>query len=191
MEAASKVKIDFAVNTIVDDAGDVTDLYCGDWIESHRVVCEAFAKKHTVSIPEKRDLVVASCGGYPFDINMIQAHKSLEAASHACTDGGTIILLAECRDGLGRDDFLNWFTAADSGELAAKLCEKYQVNGQTAWSLLKIAERFNIKMMSTLDQGTLKLLRSEKLDTEEVQHLINETTRGYVIPNASKLLIKS
>jgi nickel-dependent lactate racemase len=191
MEAASKAKIAFSVNTIVNDAGDVTDVFCGDWIESHRAACDVFAKGHTVSIPEKRDLVVASCGGYPFDINMIQAHKSLEAASHACADGGTIILLAECRDGLGRDDFLNWFTAADSDELAARLCEKYQVNGQTAWSLLKKAERFNVKMMSTMDGGTLKLLRSEKLDTEDVQRLINETTRGYVIPNASKLLIKT
>jgi nickel-dependent lactate racemase len=189
MEAASKVKIDFAVNTFVDDAGDVTDVFCGDWIESHRVTCEVFAENHTVRISEKRDLVIASCGGYPFDINMIQAHKALEAASHACTDGGTIVLLAECRDGLGRDDFLNWFTAADTGELAAKLCEKYQVNGQTAWSLLKKAERFKVGMMSTLDGGTLKLMRCEKLGTEEVQRLINETTRGYVIPNASKLLI--
>jgi nickel-dependent lactate racemase len=191
MEAASKVKIDFAVNTIVNDAGDVTEVFCGDWIESHRATCNAFAAAHTVSIPEKRDLVVASCGGYPFDINMIQAHKSLEAASHACADGGTIILLAECRDGLGREDFLNWFTAADNSELAERLCEKYQVNGQTAWSLLKKAERFNVRMMSTLDQGTLKLLRSEKLDTADVQRLINETTRGYVIPNASKLLIRA
>jgi nickel-dependent lactate racemase len=191
VEAASKAKIDFAVNTIVNDAGDVTDVFCGDWIESHPAACHAFAENHTVSIPEKRGLVIASCGGYPFDINMIQAHKSLEAASHACTDGGTIILLAECRDGLGRDDFLNWFTAADSGELAAKLCEKYQVNGQTAWSLLKKTERFKVRMMSTLDQGTLKLMRCEKLDTEDVQRLINETTRGYLIPNASKLLVKN
>ena len=191
MEAASMVRVDFTVNTIVNDAGDVTDVFCGQWIESHREACEVFAEIHTVKISEKRDLVIASCGGYPLDINMIQAHKSLEAASQACNDGGTIILLAECRDGLGRDDFLNWFTAADSRELAEKLCEKYQVNGQTAWSLLKKAERFNIRMMSTLDQGTLKLMRCEKLDTEEVQRLINETTRGYVIPNASKLLIET
>jgi nickel-dependent lactate racemase len=191
MEAASKVKIDFSVNSIVNDAGDVTDVICGDWIESHRIACDSFANSHTVSITEKRDLVIASCGGYPMDINMIQAHKSLEAASQACNDGGTIVLLAECRDGLGRDAFLNWFTAADSSELAAKLCEKYQVNGQTAWSLLKKAERFRVAMMSTLDQGSLKMLRCEKTDVAEIQHLINEKTRGYLIPNASKLLIKS
>lgn len=191
MEAAWNVKIDFAVNTIVNDAGDVTDVFCGDWIGSHRAACDEFVESHTVSIPEKRDLVIASCGGYPFDINLIQAHKSLEAASHACSDGGTIVLLTECRDGLGRDDFLNWFAAADSSELAVKLCEKYQVNGQTAWSLLKKAERFRIAMMSTLDDAAVRSLRCEKIDAGEVQQHINEKTRGYFIPSASKLLIKN
>ena len=191
MQAAERVKIDFAVNSIVNDAGDITDVFCGDWIESHRAACDIFGERHTVTIAEKRDLVIVSCGGYPFDINMIQAHKALEAASHACTDGGTIVLLAECRDGFGRDDFLDWFTAADSSELAAKLCEKYQVNGQTAWSLLKNAERFLIRVVSTLDDGTLRLLRCEKREPREIQELINETARGYVIPNASKLLIKN
>ena len=191
VEAASKVKIDLAVNTIVNEAGNVVDLYCGDRIASHRAACEAFASSHTINIEEKREMVIASCGGYPFDINLIQAHKSLEAAANACSDGGTIILLAECPDGLGRDDFLNWFESADSRELGAKLCEKYQVNGQTAWSFLKKAERFRIHLLSTLDEGTLQTLRCGKSDVAEIQRLTSKTTRGYLIPNASKLLIKS
>jgi len=62
-----------------------------------------------MKIDRKRELVIVSCGGYPYDINLIQAHKSLDMAAHACTDGGTIVLLAECRDGLGHPTFLNWF----------------------------------------------------------------------------------
>jgi nickel-dependent lactate racemase len=191
VEAASKARIDFAVNTIVNDAGDVTDIFCGDRTTAHRAACDTFASRHKVSITERRELVIASCGGYPFDINMIQAHKSLEAASTACIDGGTIVLLAECRDGLGRDDFLDWFDAADSIELAQKLCEKYQVNGQTAWSFLKKAERFNIAMVSSLDEDSLNKMRSKKLRADGVEALINEKTRGYLIPNASKILIET
>ncbi|PYS89353.1 MAG: nickel-dependent lactate racemase [Acidobacteria bacterium] len=189
VEAASKAKIDFAISAIVNDAGDVTDVFCGDQITSHRAACDTFASQHKISIAEKRELVIASCGGYPFDINMIQAHKSLEAASKACIDGGTIVLLAECRDGLGRDDFLNWFDAEDSGDLGRRLCEKYQVNGQTAWSFLKKAERFKVAMVSSLDEDILGRMRSKKLRADGVEALINEKTRGYLIPNASKLQI--
>lgn len=191
VEAASKAKIDFAISTIVNDAGDVTDIFCGDRITAHRGACDTFAARHKVSIADKRELVIASCGGCPFDINMIQAHKSLEAASKACIDGGTIVLLAECRDGLGRDDFLNWFEAADGSDLGRKLCEKYQVNGQTAWSFLKKAERFNIAFVTSLDENSLSKMRSRKLRADGVDTLINEKTRGYLIPNASKILIET
>jgi nickel-dependent lactate racemase len=99
----------FAVNTFVDDAGLAVDLVCGDWKISHKKACEIYAARHTIEVSEKRDLVLVSCGGAPFDLNMIQAHKALDAASRICRDGGTIVLLAECADGLGRKYFLDWF----------------------------------------------------------------------------------
>ncbi|MEO7659669.1 MAG: nickel-dependent lactate racemase, partial [Pyrinomonadaceae bacterium] len=156
MEVVEKVAPAFAINAIVNDDGEAVDIFCGNWRSSHRAACAAYAESHTVTIPEKRDLVIASCGGAPYDINLIQAHKALDAASQACKDGGTIIFLAECSDGLGRDDFLKWFEAANSEKLAAMLCEKYQVNGQTAWSLLKKAERFDIRVVTAIETGKLK-----------------------------------
>jgi nickel-dependent lactate racemase len=185
VEAASKTKIAFAVNTIVNDDGDVADLFCGDWIKSHQAACDAFSDQHSISISKKRDLVIVSCGGFPYDINMIQAHKSLNAASHACSEGGTIVLLAECRDGLGRDDFLNWFDAADGRDLALKLCEKYQVNGQTAWNLLRKAERYRIEAISSLKGDVL-----EKMRVKKVNEILRTDGGGYIIPNASRLKIE-
>jgi nickel-dependent lactate racemase len=159
MEAVTKINPAFAINTIVDDEGAAVDLFCGDWITSHRRACGEYAARHTIKIEEKRDLVIVSCGGFPYDINMIQAHKSLEAASHACTEGGTIILLAECTDGVGRKDFLDWFDADNSDALAERLCKNYQVNGQTAWSLLRKAERFDIRIITALDAGACEKMR--------------------------------
>jgi lactate racemase len=189
VEAASKIPVAFAINTTVDDSGAITSVFCGDWIKSHQKACEHFARNHTLKIDRKRDLVIASCGGYPFDINLIQAHKTLDAAAAACNDGGTIILLAECIDGLGRTDFLDWFDASDSRALTEKLCERYQVNGQTAWSLLTKAERFDIKIVTSLDSNTVKTMR---LDEIKVDDLIRELTNkhgGYIIPAGSKILI--
>src|SRR5262249_55194595 len=117
MEAVAKINPSFTINTIVDDSGQVIDMFCGNWITSHRKACETYAASHKIKIAEKRDVVIVSCGGYPHDINLIQAHKALEAASYACTDGGTIVLLSECSDGLGRKDFLDWFAAETSDAL--------------------------------------------------------------------------
>jgi len=191
VEAASKVKVSFAVNTIVNDAGEAVDVYCGDWITSHRAACDEYAGKYSVKINEKRDLVIVSCGGYPHDINMIQAHKALEAASQACSEGGTIVFLAECADGLGRDDFLNWFEAENSDALGAKLCESYQVNGQTAWSLLKKAERFDVRIISTLTAQTTETMRLTAMQSlTRTMTKIKAGSDGYILPAGAKVSIK-
>jgi nickel-dependent lactate racemase len=185
MEAVAKVVPAFAINTVVSDAGEAVDLYCGNWISSHRAACDAYAADHTIEIAEKRPVVVVSCGGYPFDINMIQAHKALDTAARACSDGGLIYFLAECQDGLGRDDFLKWFEARNSERLAEILCEKYQVNGQTAWSLLTKAERFDIRVITQLDDVTCTMMGPRKIEPSE----ISLADGGYILPHGAKFHI--
>lgn len=190
MEAVAKVDPAFAITTVVNDAGEVVDLFCGNWITSHRVACDAYALDHTIKIAEKRDLVIASCGGFPHDINMIQAHKTLDAAARACNEGGTIILLAECADGLGHDDFLNWFEAANSDELAANLCKRYQVNGQTAWSLLRKAERFDVRIVTDLDVVQVQKMKLKKATETDVSSIADDAVKsGYIFPNGAKFAV--
>ncbi len=186
IQATALIDPSFSVNSIIGEHGGATEMFCGNWITSHQKACKHFANENTISIKEKREVVVVSCGGIPFDINMIQAHKTLDAAAEACVDGGTIVLIAECIEGLGRSDFLKWF-AGDSDELAEMLCENYQVNGQTAWSLLNKAERFEVRLMTGLtdeDLSTMKLSRIEKLAE------IGPTKSGYIIPNGAKVRVK-
>src|SRR5690606_10748913 len=143
---------------------------------------------NTITIREKRAVVVASCGGHPFDIDLIQAHKTLDAAAGACADGGTILLFAECEEGLGRHDMAQWFmdgnSVAGSSAIAARLCENYKVNGQTAWSIRRKAERFDIKMAAALSDSQLELIGFERLiDTGKFL----KDQSGYLIPNGAKV----
>ncbi len=186
-EAVAKVNPAFCISAIVEDTGEAVDILCGKWITSQRAACDAKAAAHSIEIAEKRELVIVSCGGFPHDINMIQAHKALETASHACVDGGTIILLAECAEGMGRDDFLNWFEAADSDALAAKLCEKYQVNGQTAWSLLRMAERFHVKVITSLSKTDTDRLRLQKLPNLSDLLNANGVRYGYIFSDGARV----
>jgi nickel-dependent lactate racemase len=180
----------FSINTIVNDKGEAIEMFCGDWISAHRAACEFYAAGHTIEIAEKRDLVIVSCGGFPFDTNMIQAHKALEAAAAACTDGGTIVFLAECADGLGRRDFLEWFRAESSDALAGKLCADYQVNGQTAWSLLTKAERFDVRVITSLSESETRPMRLQK--ARSLDEILSENDKkGYILPFGAKFLIKT
>ena len=179
----------FLVNTVTDERGRVVRLYAGDWRTAHRRACAEYADSHSLKIPEKRALVVASAGGAPYDINLIQAHKALEMASYACAEGGHIVLVAECADGLGRPDFLKWFDAADSRALEARLRDAYEVNGQTAWSLLTKAERFRVHLVSSLPDEDVRLMRMTPARTvEEALAQAGGDAGGYVMPRGAAFM---
>jgi len=178
----------FGINTIVDQTKRAVKLFCGDWRQAHRAACDDYLDRHSVQIPERREVVVASCGGFPYDINLIQAHKALDMASHACKDGGTIVLLAECRDGLGRPDFLKWFDSANSRALAERLRNEYEVNGQTAWALLTKAERYRVCLVSELPDEQVKLMRMTPVRSiaEALEGASDRT--GFIMPRGAAIL---
>ncbi|HEY9402104.1 MAG TPA: nickel-dependent lactate racemase [Pyrinomonadaceae bacterium] len=186
---AAEIAPSFLLNTWTNERGEAVRLYAGDWRVAHRLACAEYADTHTIRIAEKRPLVVASCGGWPHDINLIQAHKTLDMAAHACTEGGTIILVAECPDGAGRADFLQWFDAENSHALAARLREAYAVNGQTAWALLTKAERFNVRLVSRLDAAEVRRMRMTPADTiEDALAHGGGDERGYVMPHGARFM---
>src|SRR5687767_8309415 len=84
----------FLINTIVDERGRAERVFAGNWRAAHRRACEEYASRHSQKIEQKRPVVVVSCGGLPYDINLIQAHKALDMAAQACLEGGLIVLLA-------------------------------------------------------------------------------------------------
>jgi nickel-dependent lactate racemase len=183
---AAEVAPSFLINAVVDEKGRAHSVYAGDWRAAHKKACAEYLEEHSVKIEEKRKVVVASCGGSPWDINLIQAHKSLDMASHACREGGNIILLAECAERFGRADFLKWFDAPDSRALETQLREHYEVSGQTAWSLLVKAEKFRVHLVSKLgeeDVRQMRLIPSRSVD--EALARVDQNGQGYIMPRAS------
>jgi nickel-dependent lactate racemase len=186
---AQLVNPTFGINTIVDEKKQAVGVFCGDWRLAHRAACEHYLSNHSIEIKTKRDVVIASCGGFPHDINLIQAHKTMDMAAHACVDGGTIILLAQCQDGLGRPDFMKWFDSADSRALEERLQDGYEVNGQTAWSLLTKAEKFRVILVSDLPNESVRKMRmvpAASLDDALAQ--VDSSVAGYVMPRGAAIL---
>lgn len=179
----------FAINAVVDELGRATQIFAGHWRHAHRAACGIYLKEHSTTIAGRREIAIASCGGSPYDINLIQAHKSLDMAALACEPGGTIILLAECRDGFGRADFLKWFTSENSRALERRLQDAYEVNGQTAWALLTKAERFKVVLISELDPDDIRRMRmipARSLD--EAMSEVDPQAEGFILPRGAALL---
>jgi len=99
-EAAAMVEPAFLLNVTLNRDKQITAVFAGDFEEAHAQGC-AFAKeKAMVPAPEPFDIVVASNSGYPLDLNLYQAVKGMSAASQVVKDGGSIIVAADCWDGI-------------------------------------------------------------------------------------------
>lgn len=186
---AAMIEPRFSISSVVDERGRAVRIHAGAWRAAHREGCEQYLANHSFEIEARREVVIASCGGYPYDINLIQAHKSLDMAAHACTAGGAIVLLAECRDGLGRADFLKWFAEKNSQALAARLRESYEVNGQTAWSLLTKAERYRIYLVSELPDEEVRRMRMNPAHSlNDALDQVSRDRQTYIMPYGARFL---
>ena len=176
----------FVFNTILDQRKRVQKIFSGHWENAHRTGCDDYLKTHSVRLKERRRLAIVSAGGFPRDINVIQAHKAYEFAQHAIEPGGTIILAAECREGMGHDSFFPWFRYTDLEEFERNLRENYQVYGQTAYSLLTKARRFNLILVSSLPPGVVEQMGLQPAATlDEAMSLAEKKTGrcpGYILP---------
>lgn len=186
---AEVINPSFGINCVVDEKGRAVRVYAGHWRAAHRVGCLEYITDHSVRIPNRRDLVIVSCGGSPYDINLIQAHKALDMAAYACREGGTIILLAECAEGLGRQDFSKWFVEANSNALESRLREAYEVNGQTAWALMTKTERFRVILVSSLPANLVEQMQMAPAGSlSEALGAVQPEAEGYIMPRGAGLL---
>ncbi|MCJ7538121.1 MAG: nickel-dependent lactate racemase [Desulfobacterales bacterium] len=182
---------DLAIHGILDSRGQVCDLLPGAGTDHFRNACAEHGKHCEVSVTGDYDLVIASCGGYPKDINFIQSHKAIEHASKFVRNDGMLIILAECRDGVGSKTFLPWFEMGGWKNAFDRLAQNYEGNGGTALSMMSKLNRIRILMVTQLSDSFCKTIGIEKISMDQAKLLVKQSTDSVAaIPNAG-LVVKT
>lgn len=97
---------EFSINAVIDDKRNISGFFCGDIEKAHEVSVEFSSRYVTAGLPEKADIIVTTSAGYPLDKTYYQAVKGLVGVLGVLKEGGTIIMAAECSEGLGSDNFI-------------------------------------------------------------------------------------
>lgn len=99
-DAARMVPETFLVNVTLNRDKQITAVFAGDLEAAHAQGC-AYVKEHAmVGVDAPFDVVITSNSGYPLDLNVYQSVKGMSAAAQIVRPGGTIIIAADCWDGL-------------------------------------------------------------------------------------------
>lgn len=156
LQAAQMLKVDFILNTVLNEDKKIVAAFAGDMVVAHLAACDLVNQLNAVTVDEPADLVIASCGGYPKDINLYQAHKTLDNAMQALKPGGTLILLAECAEGIGSEIFEEWITRYSGfQEMEQALRENFVLGGHKAYTVSRLVKQARVYIMSELDSHPL------------------------------------
>ena len=158
-EAVAMLGVDFILNVVVDGSHNILAAVAGDVIAAHRHGCELIASRGKVPVPDKADIVLASAGGFPKDINLYQAHKGLENASYFVREGGVIILSAECREGFGSSVFEEWMLSASTPQdILQRIQSQFVLGGHKAAAIAAIETYASVYLVSSLPDQLVRRL---------------------------------
>ncbi|MGW8193737.1 MAG: nickel-dependent lactate racemase [Desulforhopalus sp.] len=148
MEAAAFVKADFLVNVVPNLDGDITGIFTGNWVSAWLAATRMVDEIFGVAIKEQADIVIASAGGYPKDINLYQSQKTIDNAVYAMKPGGVVILLAECPDIQEPGEFFDWFGYPTPLAMEKAVRDNFLISGWVAVRQLEYGGRGTIIMVT-------------------------------------------
>jgi len=123
--------------------------------------------------------IVVSPGGYPQDKSLYHAQRAIELTKNAVVDGGQILFVAECRDGVAPEsaieNFYNKLTAP-LDEVITSISGEYHLYEHKAYKFAELMKRVSrIRLYSKLDQDTVEAAHLESV--EDPQLVIDEWIR--------------
>jgi nickel-dependent lactate racemase len=113
-DIALLTKPSFCVNVTLNAEREITGVFAGELVAAHEAGIAQAERQYVRMIEEPFDIVVSTNMGYPADLNLYQAVKGMSVAAQGVREGAAIVLVAECRDGLGLDEYTELLTSEGS-----------------------------------------------------------------------------
>ena len=155
MEAREAAKLAgrvFMLNVALNRDKRITGVFAGDLDEAHAVGCE-YVKSHAMApVDRPFDLVITGNSGYPLDLNMYQAVKGMSAAAQVTEPGGTIIVAADCWDGIpAHGEYGKLLASANTTGEALEMVRKPGFRAHDSWQVhihALLCEQFKVHFYS-------------------------------------------
>jgi nickel-dependent lactate racemase len=151
-----KEKHIFSIMAVLDKSHRTCCVYAGDIDKSFKKAAEKADDVFVIDLKGKSDVVVAVTA-FPYDIDLYQSQKALDNAKYAVRDGGAIILVSACRDGVGPPNFLNLLGSASTPKEALdKIAEGYKLGYHKAAKMAEIGLKCKMYAVTKLDPAIVR-----------------------------------
>ncbi len=142
------------VNIVIDGDHRGFAEFHGEVLESFYKAVEAARRVYEVKVNGKADIVITEARG-PLGDTLYQALKAVEHAKLAVKDGGVIILVADCRKGVGSESFYKALEDKDPEEVLSEARERFRLGYHKAARFARILLENNVYAVTELESKIL------------------------------------
>jgi nickel-dependent lactate racemase len=141
----------YSIQLVFDGEQRIIAVESGDIVGSFKRAVAHARKLACVPVKGRADVVVA-VAPFPKDVDLYQAQQALEKGKLALKEGGTIILVAECRNGIGNDSFYRLLSGSgDPYEVLETISGGYKLGYHKAARIAGLAKKARIFLVSRLE----------------------------------------
>ncbi|MBP5395188.1 MAG: nickel-dependent lactate racemase [Candidatus Methanomethylophilaceae archaeon] len=141
----------FTIQMVLDRHQNIYKVASGDINKAFAQAVEWANQVFVVPIPEKADVVI-SVAPYPMDVDLYQSQKALDNGKWALKEGGKIIMVSKCREGIGHPTFLTQLSSSkDPKQVLENLKSEYKLGYHKAAKMAEIAVWADIWAVTDLD----------------------------------------
>lgn len=197
-EITAIVGVDFTVNVCINEKHKITQVFAGDLKAVHRRLVNYQLNHIFCKIPHFFDIVICGNGGYPLDLNLYQAVKSMAIGEMGVKEGGTIISVNECSDGigLGQEQFKELLFSGLSPKYLHEKILSQEIIVPDQWEiqvLARVMMRAEIYLISRLKESEignigLKYAKSIESAIEKALKKHGKNAEILILPNGPQIL---
>ncbi len=159
VECTEMCRPSFLINVVLDEEKRFLEVFAGDYVEAHKEACKMVDKVYGAAVKQEADLVIATCGGYPKDINVYQLQKTMDNAWCAVREGGVVIILGECEEGSGSAQYEKMMKDNPSPELVeTALRAKFEIGAHKAYAVTRLMKKAEFILVSGMEPDFAKML---------------------------------
>lgn len=151
-EIGEKIGIHFALDAMLNLEKEIVSVVAGDPIAVMEAGIPLARQICQVPVLDDYDLVIASAGGKPKDINFYQSQKALTHAALVVRQGGTIILAAACPEGVGSLPYERFMEGITNFSQAMDRFQRegFQIGPHKAYMVGKISAHARVILISQM-----------------------------------------
>jgi nickel-dependent lactate racemase len=159
-EIGHAIGVHFALNAVLNGRKQIVHAIAGEPRAVMETGIPLVRELWQVTVSAPFDLVVASPGGHPKDINLYQSQKALAHASLVTRKGGSVILTAACPEGAGSQRYEAWMSGMHSSDEVLTRFEKegFCLGPHKAYQIARVASRVRVFLVSDMSPGRVRRL---------------------------------